>query len=187
MATKPTFSKEISNMLYATKGNPISSCIQCGTCSGTCPVAEYMDHSPRRLIAMINADQKDAVLNSNTYWFCASCYHCNVRCPSRIEIADVMYAVKRYSIWKHQYQEGLIGPTFSEAFVKTIQRSGRSYEPLLAPTYIFKGGVRDFIEEVHMATNLMLKGRIPVLPPSIDRLDNFKRIMGRIIPTGGSS
>jgi len=110
-----------------------------------------------------------------------------VRCPSRIEIADVMYAVKRYSIWKHQYQEGLIGPTFSEAFVKTIQRSGRSYEPLLAPTYIFKGGVRDFIEEVHMATNLMLKGRIPVLPPSIDRLDNFKRIMGRIIPTGGSS
>ena len=187
MATKPTFSKEISNLLYASHGNPFKTCIQCGTCSGTCPVADFMDHSPRRLIAMINADLKEEVLASNTFWFCASCYHCTVRCPSRIDIAELMYAVKRYSIWKHQYKDGLIGPVFSEAFVKTIQRSGRSYEPVLAPSYIFKGGVGGFLQEAHTATNLMLKGRIPVLPPRIKRLENFRRVMQRIIPVGGSS
>ena len=110
-----------------------------------------------------------------------------MRCPSNIDIADLMYAMKRYSIWKHQYKEDLIGPTFSEAFVKTIQRSGRSYEPVLAPSYIFTYGVRDLLQEVNTATNLMLKGRIPVLPARIKRLENFKRVLGRIIPTGASS
>ena len=135
---------------------------------------------------MIRANMKDRVLASNTFWYCASCYHCTVRCPSEIDIAEMMYALKRYSMWKNQYQEGLIGPTFSEAFVKTIVRSGRSYEPVLAPAYIFSYGLRDFLQEAQTATSLMLKGRVPVLPPRIKRLENFRRMVNRIIPVGGS-
>lgn len=187
MADKPTFSKEISNLLHAAHGNPINTCIQCGTCSGTCPVAEFMDHSPRRLISMINADLKDQVLASNTYWYCASCYHCTVRCPSGIDIAGLMYALKRYSMWKNRYQEGLIGPVFSETFVKTILRGGRSYEPVLATSYLFTYGVQAFLQEAQTATSLMLKGRIPLLPPRIKRLMNFRRMVGKIIPIGAAS
>jgi heterodisulfide reductase subunit C len=187
MADKPTFSEEISNLLHASHGEPFKTCIQCGTCAGTCPVVDFMDHSPRRLIAMINADLKEEVLTSNTYWFCASCFHCNVRCPREIDIASLMYAVKRYSMWHQSYPEGLVGPTFSETFVKTIVRSGRSYEPVLAPSYLFKFGPREFLQEAQTATNMMLKGRIPVLPTKIKRLENFKRMVNRIIPIGGGS
>ena len=186
MATKPTFRQEVSNLLYASHSDPFSKCIQCGTCSGTCPVVEFMDEPPRRLIGMINANMKDEVLNCNTYWFCASCYHCTVRCPSNIDIAEVMYAVKRYSVWHKQYKEGLVGPVFSETWVKTTLNSGRSYEPVLAPTYMFNFGPKEFFEEALTATNLMLKGRIPVLPPRIKRLNKFKKVIQRIIPTGGS-
>jgi quinone-modifying oxidoreductase subunit QmoC len=186
MVTKPTFSEEVANLLHASHGSPLNACIQCGTCSGTCPVAEFMDYTPRRLIAMINADMKKEVLDSNTYWFCASCFHCTVRCPSEIDIAGLMYGLKRYSIWKHQYADDLIGPVFSETFVKSIIRSGRSYEPVLAPSYIFSYGVREFLNEAATATNLMLKGRLPVLPPKLKRLDNFKKMANRIIPMGGA-
>jgi heterodisulfide reductase subunit C len=186
MTDKPTFRQEVSNLMYAGHGDPIDTCIQCGTCAGSCPVADYMDHTPRQLIGMINANLKEEVLASNTFWFCASCYNCTVRCPREIDIAGVMYAVKRYSIWHQQHKEGLIGPVFSETFIKTIVRSGRSYEPILAPSYIFSGGVRKFFQEAHTATNMMLKGRIPVLPTKIKRLDNFKRVVGRIIPRGDS-
>jgi heterodisulfide reductase subunit C len=185
MATKPTFSQEISNLLYATHGNPTKTCIQCGTCSGTCPVADFMDQTPRRLIGMINADLKEDVLDCNTYWFCASCFHCTVRCPSGIDIAAVMYAVKRYSIWNKTYSEDLVGPTFSETFAKSIARSGRSFEPILAPTYMFSMGIKELLQEAHMGTQMMLKGRMPVLPPRIKRLDNFKKMIRRIIPLGG--
>jgi len=102
MADKLTFSQEISNLMYEGHGSPLNHCIQCGTCSGTCPAVEFMDQTPRRLIGMINADLKDDVLDANTYWTCASCYHCTVRCPAKIDIAGVMYAVKRYSMWHHE-------------------------------------------------------------------------------------
>ena len=90
MAVKPTFNQEISNLLYASHGNPLKKCIQCGTCSGTCPVVEFMDQTPRRLIGMINAGLKEDVIDCNTYWCCASCYHCTVRCPAGIDIAEAM-------------------------------------------------------------------------------------------------
>jgi len=134
---------------------------------------------------MINANLKDDVLASNTYWYCASCYHCTVRCPQEIDIAGLMYALKRYSMWKSRYQEGLVGPVFSEAFVKMIFQSGRSFEPVLATTYLFSLDIKEFISEVQTATGLMLKGRLPMLPPRIKRLKNFKRMIGRIIPVGG--
>ena len=40
--------------------------------------------------------------------------------------------------------------------------------------------------EIQNATELMLKGRLPLLPPRIKRLDNFKRMIRRIIPMGGA-
>src|SRR4030066_1692395 len=181
MATKPTFSNEVANLLHAAEVNSIETCIQWGTCSGSCPVAKFMDQTPRRIIAMINAGLKDDVLKTNTFWYCASCYQCTVRCPSGIDIAEAMYALKRYPMWKGQYKEGLIGPTFSETFVKMIVRTGRSYEPVLAPTYIFSYGMVKFIQEAFNATSMMLKGRIPILPARIKRIENFRRMIGRII------
>jgi heterodisulfide reductase subunit C len=184
MALQPSFRREVANLLYAAHGNPLDACMQCGTCSGTCPVAGFMDFTPRRLIALINAGLKDKVLASNTFWYCASCYHCTVRCPRGIDIAELMYALKRYSMWKSRYQEGLIGPVFSETFVKTIVNSGRSYEPVLATTYLFTYGLPEMLQEAQTATSLMLKGRLPVLPPRIKRLENFQRMIRRIIPLG---
>ena len=149
-----SFVEEIGNLLYASKGNPINTCIQCGTCSATCPVASggFMDNSPRRIIALIRSGFKEQVLKANTYWYCASCYQCTVRCPRGIDIAELMYGLKRYTVWKTQTQEGLIGPVFSETFVKMILRSGRSYEPVLATTYLFTYGLPEMIQEAQTAT-----------------------------------
>ena len=87
MATKPSFSEEVSNLLHASHGKPLETCIQCGTCSGTCPVADFMDYTPRQLIGMINANLKEEVMESNTYWHCASCFYCTVRSPREIDNA----------------------------------------------------------------------------------------------------
>lgn len=184
---KPSFHDEIANLLHAAHGNPLNVCVQCGTCSGTCPVADFMDHTPRKLIGMIRSDLKQEVLESNTFWYCASCYHCTVRCPAGIDIAGLMYALKRYTIWKHIHKEGLVGPTFSETFVKTIVRGGRSYEPVLATTVLFSTGLKDVVQEAVTATNLMLKGRMPVIPSRIKRLAKFKRMIKRVVPLGEAS
>ena len=179
-----SFSQEIRNLLYAAEGAPVDVCMQCGTCSGTCPAVAFMPHSPREIIALIRADARSEVLSSPTLWCCASCYQCTVRCPRGIDIAGLMYGLKRYAMWKKQYPEDAIGPVFSETFVKTIFRSGRSYEPVLATTYLFTYGVPDMLQEAYTATTLMLKGRIPLVPARIKRLENFKRVIRKIIPIG---
>lgn len=89
-------------------------------------------------------------------------------------------------MWKGQYQEDLIGPEFSESFVKTIMRTGRSFEPVLAPTYVTKYGTRELLEEARMAASLFFKGRMPLLPKRIKRLDNLRSMIQRIIPVGGA-
>jgi hypothetical protein len=85
------------------------------------------------------------------------------------------------------YDESLVGPTFSETFVKTIVRSGRSYEPILAPTYMFNMEPKEFVQEAFNATKMMLKGRIPILPARIKHIKNFQAMVRRIIPIGGES
>jgi len=134
-AATQSFADEISNLMYATGTRGLNSCIQCATCSATCPAAAYMDHTPRKLIAMINAGLKDEVLASNTFWTCASCYACSERCPKEIRPSELMYALKRYSIWKGRVPRRLVGPGFSRLFVRQILRTGKSYEPGYAPAF----------------------------------------------------
>jgi len=186
MSVELSFSKEIDNLMYASHGKPIKDCLQCGTCSGTCPAIEFMDHSPRKIIGMIGADLKEEVLESNTYWTCASCYHCTVRCPAGIDIADMMYALKRYSMWKGKHSD-LIGRAFAESFVKMIMGSGRSFEPILTVAYLPKFSAQEIIQEALMAPGLVLSGKMPLLPKKIKGLKNFQRMLKRIIPIGDRS
>lgn len=185
MYRKLSFSEEISNQMYTTGARPLNCCIQCATCASACPAVDYMDHTPRKLIGMINAGMRDDVLRSNTFWTCASCFSCQEHCPKNIHPADLMYVLKRYSLWKNTYKEGLIGPEFSRRFVKTILKTGKSYEPGYAPAFILEGGFQGLLREMQGAVKLLRKGRLPLIPSRIKRVDNFRRMLARIMPLEG--
>ena len=72
-------------------------CIQCGTCSATCPTAYAMDYSPRQVWRRVQLGLRDEVLNSSTFWLCTTCKACQVRCPRGIDLMDVMIALKEYA------------------------------------------------------------------------------------------
>jgi hypothetical protein len=96
-----------------------------------------------------------------------------------------MYVLKRYSIWKNRYRGDLVGPAFSRLFVRTIMRTGKSYEPGYAPAFIFEGGVQGMFREMQFGMKLLAKGRIALIPSRIKRLDNFRRMLSRIVPLEG--
>lgn len=79
-------------------GEIVQKCFQCGTCSGSCPMNEHLDHTPRLLMALLQWGQADKVLDSNTAWVCASCHVCQARCPRGIEIPRVMEAVRQLKL-----------------------------------------------------------------------------------------
>jgi heterodisulfide reductase subunit D len=72
-------------------------CIQCGTCSATCPTAFAMDYSPRQVWRMVQLGLRDEVLKSQTFWLCTTCKACQVRCPRGIDLMDAMISLKKYA------------------------------------------------------------------------------------------
>jgi len=103
-----TLVEEISNI---PGGERIRLCIQCGTCSASCPNANKMDHTPRKLIAMARAGMREEVLSSNSMWLCASCYLCTVRCPREIKITDIMHALECISVRENVSSARTLTPT----------------------------------------------------------------------------
>ena len=180
-----SFRQEVENLMHAEEGVSLIRCIQCATCSASCPAVEFMDHTPRELIALINAGMKDEVLASNTYWTCASCYACSEKCPEGIHPTDVMYALTRYSIWKGTFDRDAVAPDFSRRFARTILRTGKSYEPGYAPAFIFEGGVQGMVREMRMAMGLLRRGRLPLIPSRIRRIRNLRAMVARVIPLDG--
>jgi len=56
------FGERVADKAY---GQKLLSCIQCGTCSATCPLAHYMDYTPRKIIAMTREGFKEEVPRSD--------------------------------------------------------------------------------------------------------------------------
>jgi heterodisulfide reductase subunit D len=101
----------------------LRTCIQCGTCSATCPTAYAMDYSPRQVWRMVNLGLRDEVLNSRTYWLCTTCKSCQVRCPRGINIMEGMIALKEYSVNKAiNVPEGMV--SFGDTIVADYNISG---------------------------------------------------------------
>ena len=83
-------------------GQKILACYQCGKCSAGCPAVSEMDILPNQVIRFVQLGLKDELLESNTYWVCASCLTCNARCPKGIKIAEVMEAVRQVLLRKRK-------------------------------------------------------------------------------------
>lgn len=155
----------------------IKSCIQCGTCTGSCPVSYAMDISPRELIALFRAGDMETILNSKTIWVCASCYACQTRCPSLIKITDIMYACKRLAMEKNIYPPNFPVYSLSQSFVKIMNKYGRLHEPRLLVYYLLKTNPAKLFSFMPLGLRMAKKKRIGYTAVKIKDLNNFKKII----------
>lgn len=157
----------------------IKSCIQCGTCTGSCPVSYAMDISPRELIALFRAGDLETLLNSKSIWVCASCYSCQTRCPSMIKVTDIIYALKRLAMEKGIYPPKFPVYSLSQSFVKVMNNYGRLHEPRLMVYYLLKTDPLKLFNMMPLALRMAKKKRIAYIPAKIKDLDGFKKIIAK--------
>lgn len=175
----PQFGDEIAN---APGGEAIFSCIQCGTCSGTCPLSHSMDYTPRRIIAMTRAGFKDEVLRSNTIWICASCYSCSVECPRNIKVTDVMYALKQRALRAKIYPRRFPIAVLAREFFQLVRMFGRNTESLLVTALFLKTNPLNLVKQSVLGVKLLLKGRMPIipLPERIKKREDLQKILNAV-------
>ncbi|MEA3335329.1 MAG: 4Fe-4S dicluster domain-containing protein [Chloroflexota bacterium] len=187
-ASPPTFMQEV---IAATPGGDpnLALCIQCGTCGGSCPSGPDMDHTPRKLFAMIEAGMREDVLRSNAPWYCVSCYFCTTRCPQEIHITDIMYTLKRMAIQEGYYRESSasLAPDFSETFIDFVEDYGRSFELGLATRYHLRHRPLNAVKlATGMGLSMFLKGRMDLTPNRIENLDQLKAILAKAKELGAA-
>lgn len=173
-------------------GEGVKLCIQCGTCSGSCPNADEMDYAPRQMIALVRAGMRDEALRSNSMWYCVSCYLCTVRCPREIKITELMHALDSLAIRHGVDSKRTRTPVMYRTFVDSIRSNGRVHEFGFMVKYYVKAmrfylpsranllnplRVFELLGMLPVALGLYSHGRLALRPTKIKGMKELKAII----------
>ncbi|HSJ57037.1 MAG TPA: 4Fe-4S dicluster domain-containing protein [Anaerolineae bacterium] len=181
-AIRPRYetSPEVEKIVQA-----VSVCYQCGTCSGSCPVAPAggMDYTPRTIMRLIQAGMEDQVLSSQTVWTCAACYSCAVRCPRGIDITDVMVRLRNLALIRGFPAETEVarkGRIYNVDFMRIVRRFGRIYELELVLRYHLKTNPFNLLGMAPVGLKMFLKHKLRLLPDPVDDRAEVKGMFYRL-------
>jgi heterodisulfide reductase subunit C2 len=165
--------EEFRSEVLRLAGPEVQTCIQCGTCSASCPTAHLMKPSIRRLIKLCLDGKKEEALNNDTIWLCTSCLLCTVRCPRGIRPKAVVAALKDLA-----EREGILGKdsAYERLFLNQIKDYGRIAEFPLSAEFllVFPQGA---VQSMEMGLELAPKGKISLGIERITGRDEVKRII----------
>ncbi len=144
----------------------VQACIQCGTCSGSCPNTFAMDFTPRRLWRLVLMGQEKEIYSSRTFTLCSACYYCTLRCPRGLPLTEAMAELKqiaaRKGVVKHR-QSSL----FYRNFLKSVRRHGKVREMEFMTLYFaaMKNPLLPF-RFASLGVRLMGRGKVHIQIPS---------------------
>ena len=162
-------------------GDKLNMCMQCGTCSGSCPIGTEMDNGPRKTIMMVRAGMKEEVLSSTTLWNCTSCYRCTVRCPRGIKVTALIQGLA--GVAREQgYAPKVENAMFAKYFWWSAKTFGKTDERLVTMRYFFsfglKEGIRKALDNLKIALGMVRAGRMHIgLPHSIKDKKGLQAIL----------
>ncbi|MDX1700095.1 MAG: 4Fe-4S dicluster domain-containing protein [Melioribacteraceae bacterium] len=160
-------------------GEKINACLQCGTCTGSCPLSYLMDITPRELIALFRAGDIDSIMKSRTIWVCASCYSCQSRCPSTIKVTEIIYSLKRMAMNRRVYPKNFPVHSLSDSFIKSMKSFGRLNEPRLMLYYLLKTGIWKGFSFIPLGVKMLRKGRIDIRAAKIKDRKGLRKIIDK--------
>lgn len=100
------------------------SCIQCGKCTGGCPMSFKTALNVRRLIyeALVDGDVNPAGMEE--LWDCTTCGTCVLRCPKEVEPAEMIVALRTELV-----DGGVIPTTIRDALTSVFRHGNPSLMP----------------------------------------------------------
>ncbi len=93
-------------------------CLDCGICTGSCPVSRVTpDFSPRLMVEKVLIDEEEDPLEDINIWSCLSCGQCSSRCPSNIDYPEFVRMVREEAV-----RQGKGGVPAHRGLFQTIMR-----------------------------------------------------------------
>jgi quinone-modifying oxidoreductase subunit QmoC len=146
------------------EGEWVKMCMQCGVCSGSCPLGKHWEHPPQEIFMMIRANKREEVLGTDSMWMCTSCYNCIARCPRGLPITHIMHGLAVYSKRLGLTQKKQPTAEFSQIFWDNLMKKGRVNELKLGLSMYFKDGfgqgVKNAMANQKLGQNMMKAKRM---------------------------
>jgi quinone-modifying oxidoreductase subunit QmoC len=176
----PAFAQWIS---HTVGGERIRHCLQCGLCSGSCPLSLYMDYTPRRLMHLSREGFKSEVLSSFTIWLCTCCCACMVECPKQINITHLMYALKTRAMQEHYYPKRFPISELARDFAAMVRSSGRITESMLVLRVFLKSSIWRLFGMWRLGLRLLWTGRMRLTRERIERRGEIRKLLESVEDT----
>ncbi|MFC1830038.1 4Fe-4S dicluster domain-containing protein [Thermodesulfobacteriota bacterium] len=147
----------------------VNACIQCGTCTGSCPNAFAMDLTPRQLWYNVLMGEKETIFHSKTFSLCSVCYYCTLRCPRGLPLTEAMSELKQIAV-KENPDLYKLSIRFYQNFLESVRRHGRVRE-MEFMTLFFLSMMNPFLplKFTWLGMRLMAKGKVSPEIPSKGR------------------
>lgn len=87
---------EVREIVQEMGGQDITTCMQCGLCSGSCPWGRMEKESPFSIRQMIYMGRLglEGFESDDVLYACTTCGQCVVRCPREVKIIDIVRAMR---------------------------------------------------------------------------------------------
>ncbi|KHD06947.1 heterodisulfide reductase [Candidatus Thiomargarita nelsonii] len=128
------------------EGEWVKMCMQCGVCSGSCPLGPHWEHPPQEIFMMIRAGKRDEVLGSSSMWMCTSCYNCIARCPRELPITHIMHGLAHYAKRLGLVPKNQPTQKFAQLFWDNLSKKGRVNELKLGLSLYFMNGFSEGVK-----------------------------------------
>jgi len=147
----------------------LSACIQCGTCTASCPNEFAMDLTPRMLWRLVLLGQKEEIFRSHTFSLCSACYTCTLRCPRGLSLTEAMSTLKQIAVAEgiERYRRSTF---FYQSFLESVRRHGRVREMEMMTLYFNR--VKNPwlpLRFAGLGLKLMRRGKVPLQLPTKGR------------------
>lgn len=144
----------------------VAACMQCGTCTASCPNAHAMDLTPRQMWRMVHLGLAEEVMASHTFKLCSACYTCQLRCPRGLKLTEAVAALKRLAAW----QESTAGgneTAFYRIFLDCVRKRGRLQETsLMMRWFLAKKDPMLPLSYTPLGLRMLVKGKLGAHPAS---------------------
>ena len=138
------------------EGHMVKMCMQCGVCSGSCPMQNNWEHPPQELFMMIRANKREEVLTSTSMWMCTSCYNCIARCPRGLPITHIMHGLATYAKRLQLVPKNQPTAKFAQLMWDNLTKKGRTNELKLGLSLYFMNGIVEGIKKSLSMTDVGL-------------------------------
>ncbi|WP_028325577.1 4Fe-4S dicluster domain-containing protein [Desulfatirhabdium butyrativorans] len=149
----------------------LAACMQCGTCTGSCPNAFSMDLTPRHLWRLVLSGLTEEVFRSRTFFLCSQCFRCTLRCPRGLPLTEAMSDLKNLACQSGWFERSE-SVVFYRHFLSSVRKHGRLNElELMSGFFMAMGNPVLPFRFASLGIRLIRKGKLSFVPSAKHRKD----------------